>query len=430
MGEQEAIPSAGPQGNGPELSDRGQQSPEHGGFDAHAAIVTEPSGGGNCRMRIYYDRMRTMKPMRRVAICADPLGGWQRGILEGAARYTQECAAWEVRAFSLHDGCVGRLAAWRPDGAIVHICRSDMLAALRGRSFPVVNTSGVFARSVFPRAMYDATRAGQMAAEHLQENGFVRLAFAGIQGADYSERCLAGCRAAARTVGETVAVWDGRTRPGVCVGAWCARGRGPLGLVCATARLAVTFVNAARTRGVPVPERLGVVACDDDELQNAFCFPSVTAIRLPGRECGYAAARRLDELMEGRRSGWRAIECPPLGVTIRQSSTVMGVSDPVVTKALAMIRAEACAGLRVGDLVRHVPVCRRRLEALFRRHLGRSPACVIRQARVAGARDRLADPETPLKRVAEEVGYADVAAFSRMFKRETGQTPRGFGRAK
>ncbi len=75
----------------------------------------------------------------------------------------------------------------------------------------------------------------------------------------------------------------------------------------------------------------------------------------------------------------------------------------------------ASAGLRAET------VCR-----LFQRFSDRPPGDHLRAARVRAARELLARPGARAKEVAAELGFADAFHFSRVFKSETGLSPRAW----
>lgn len=68
------------------------------------------------------------------------------------------------------------------------------------------------------------------------------------------------------------------------------------------------------------------------------------------------------------------------------------------------------------------------LGRLFRQEFGRSPQAYFRDLRMQTARGLLADLTLPVKCIAAQVGFADVFAFSREFRKTEGISPREFRR--
>ncbi|GEK34405.1 helix-turn-helix transcriptional regulator [Kurthia sibirica] len=66
---------------------------------------------------------------------------------------------------------------------------------------------------------------------------------------------------------------------------------------------------------------------------------------------------------------------------------------------------------------------RRRLAYLFEKHTGLSPNTYITEYRISKAKILLERAELSIAEVAERVGYDDCFYFSRVFKKQTGQSP-------
>jgi LacI family transcriptional regulator len=70
-----------------------------------------------------------------------------------------------------------------------------------------------------------------------------------------------------------------------------------------------------------------VIGVDDDVLLCEICSPPLSSI-VPGIEqIGYDAAGLLDRIMDGDRIGSGEWFVPPLGITTRQSTDVLSISD-------------------------------------------------------------------------------------------------------
>jgi LacI family transcriptional regulator len=90
------------------------------------------------------------------------------------------------------------------------------------------------------------------------------------------------------------------------------------------------------------------------------------------------------------------------------------------------IRAHACEGINVADVMKSVRLSRRVLEQRFRKLLGRSPHEEILHLRLGRVRQLLTETDLPLYVIAERAGFEHVEYLSVVFKRETGMTPRAF----
>ena len=71
----------------------------------------------------------------------------------------------------------------------------------------------------------------------------------------------------------------------------------------------------------------------------------------------------------------------------------------------------------------HVYVSQWHLSKLINKHLNQSFFDILGRMRIDRAKALLADPGLRIHAVAEQVGYVDVAHFSKSFKRLEGMTP-------
>ncbi|GAA4412250.1 LacI family DNA-binding transcriptional regulator [Actinokineospora soli] len=82
----------------------------------------------------------------------------------------------------------------------------------------------------------------------------------------------------------------------------------PTGLFCCTDRMAMGAYDAVRERGLRVPQDIGVVGYDNQEIIAAYLRPPLTTVALPFDEMGAAAVAMLTD-PDGPGAG-RTIGCP------------------------------------------------------------------------------------------------------------------------
>jgi LacI family transcriptional regulator len=149
-----------------------------------------------------------------------------------------------------------------------------------------------------------------------------------------------------------------------------------------------------------------------------------------GRKVGFEAARLLDELMAKpkRRQVVPPLLVPPRGIAVRRSTEVSAVDDPLIALAMRHVREQACAGLRVSDLLAKFNVSRSVLYRRFNDALNRSPHEEILRVQLERAKRLLDESDFTLERIAELSGFQHSEYLSVAFKRELGQTPSEFRR--
>jgi AraC-like DNA-binding protein len=104
------------------------------------------------------------------------------------------------------------------------------------------------------------------------------------------------------------------------------------------------------------------------------------------------------------------------------------LADPRLGPALSRIHEDPGAALSVAELAGLCALSPSRFAARFRDGMGQSVMSYTAQWRMAVACRLLRESSTALASIAAQVGYADVAAFSRAFKSLVGQSPAGWRR--
>ena len=143
------------------------------------------------------------------------------------------------------------------------------------------------------------------------------------------------------------------------------------------------------------PKEVAVIGVDNETLACELASPPLSSVVPDCRRIGYLAAGMLDSLMKGEPITGRPRDVPPSGLVTRQSTDVMAISDPVIAEAMRFIRERACDGIRVEEVLDHVPVSRSVLQRRFQSGLGRTVHSAIAAARIhrvtpIAHRDRIA----------------------------------------
>jgi AraC-like DNA-binding protein len=106
-----------------------------------------------------------------------------------------------------------------------------------------------------------------------------------------------------------------------------------------------------------------------------------------------------------------------------QSGWLAGLKDPFVSRALALLHNGVAREWTVDDLGREVGLSRSALADRFTRLIGEPPMRYLARWRIQLAAHQLRSSDTPLARIATQVGYESEAAFNRAFKRSLGVPP-------
>jgi len=123
--------------------------------------------------------------------------------------------------------------------------------------------------------------------------------------------------------------------------------------------------------------------------------------------------RRYVEQLPPQRTGWLA-----------------GLGDPVVGPALSQLHEKPAHPWTLADLAHAVGASRTVLSERFSSVVGLPPMQYLTQWRLQLAAEKLARGTEKVAAIGAQVGYESEAAFSRAFKRATGQSPASWRRAR
>jgi LacI family transcriptional regulator len=214
--------------------------------------------------------------------------------------------------------------------------------------------------------------------------------------------------------------WESDQR---ALGRWIAGLPKPVGVLTINDPVGQQVLDACRRVSAPVPERVAVMGIENDELFCALCDPPLTSIAQNPEKAGYDAAALLERLMAGAPPPQGIITVEPLAVVTRQSTDVEAHADPVVGRAVRLIREGACRGLQVDDVARAAGVSRSTLDRRFTAALGRSPHDEITRIRLQRAMDLLAHTSWKTLAIAEAAGFRHAEYMGAVFRQKLGLTP-------
>ncbi|MCC5022157.1 MAG: substrate-binding domain-containing protein [Candidatus Synoicihabitans palmerolidicus] len=207
---------------------------------------------------------------------------------------------------------------------------------------------------------------------------------------------------------------------------WVAQLPKPIGIFACYDIRGQQLLDACRNLGVAVPEEVAVIGVDDDDLLCQLAFPPLSSVQPNARLTGYTATALLDAMMNGAAREAVEVRIPPLGVTPRQSTDILAVSDAIVVQALRFIREHACDPIAVTDVLARVPVSRRVLEKRFEKSVGYSPHAEIVAVRMNRVKELLLETDMSLEMIAARTGFEHPEYLTVMFKREVGEPPGRF----
>jgi LacI family transcriptional regulator len=379
---------------------------------------------------------------RHVALIVDAAKPYDRKIISGVAQYVKERGNWSLYVEEDPLEKLPDLRSWRGSGIIANFDDRKVASAVRGLRAPVVGVGGGYGwydpTSRIPYFVTDNETIARLAAEHLIERGFRRLAFYGYPRTQinrWSEERARAFQGQATKAGIPCATYTGRhgtarrwaeLQRGLIL--WLRTLEKPVGLLACNDARARHVLEACRTSGARVPEDVAIIGVDNDEMICDLMDPPLSSVEQGARRMGYQAAAMLDRLMAGRRAPPERVVVEPEGVIARRSTDFLAIDDPDVATAVRFIREHACRRILVDDVVRQVGVSRSTLKNRFKAATGRSVHAEIQRVQLERAKQLIADTDLPLKQVALQAGFQYVQYLTRLFRRRVGQTPAEFRR--
>ena len=203
----------------------------------------------------------------------------------------------------------------------------------------------------------------------------------------------------------------------------------PCGVFVNGDRSAAVFVDACGMLGIDVPGQIEVVSVNNSYGICESLGTTISSVQPNFDKC----ARQSIELALKMIAGASELTVEDRTVVVsdhvlvERSSSLSGRSHgKIVTRAKEFIRENACNGISVRDVVKHLGVSRRTLEIRTRYATGRSVLELIRNVRMRNICRLLATTDLPLSEVITQSGYnlsGNVGAF---FKKTYGMTMRQY----
>ena len=382
------------------------------------ALPGEPSAG------------TPLRPRHIVAV-VDWNEGYRRGVLRGIRNFVRGQPDWILHSLPTPTP-IQTIMQRQPAGAIVLPHIHDHCAAIFRRGVPLVSVLSRLGR-LWPVVTFDEHLVGAAAARSFLDHGFEHFAVVTIA-APWGRPRVAGFSRTLAATGRQPAIYRiplpverRRGRTGIVpydhrVQRWLENLPKPVGIFAMNDIWGRETAEMCRQAGLSVPEQVAIIGVDNDEFICQMTQPELSSVAIPWEKIGFEAAACLDRLLRGQAAPPSPILIPPAEVITRHSSDVVAVDDPWLAQALQFIHQHAREPINVHDVLRAVPIERRKFERQCRRVLGRSPLREIRRVRMEHARRLLAETDLPMHRVAECCGISEKE-FAGAFRKETGTTP-------
>lgn len=193
---------------------------------------------------------------------------------------------------------------------------------------------------------------------------------------------------------------------------------------------APALMEICREAGLQIPRDLVVISTGVHSEIMPFCKPTLSAAQEDQLSQARMAIDTLAALMAGKPAVKPIIELPPLGIMERESTATMAIDDREVAHAVEFIRAHAGDGINVADVTARARISRVTLERHFREVTGQTLHNYIIHQKVRRVQELLLEnPQRSLQGVAKLCGFPDRRRLNQVFRRVTGKSPAVWRRA-
>ena len=358
----------------------------------------------------------------------------------GVAQYAHEHGRWEfTHPRANHFGEVPLPEHWRGDGIICRLTSPRLERAIGHSGVPAVNVSWLGDHSPqIIKVVSDEKACGEMVASYFLERHFQNAGYVGFPpGNAYQQTIQSSIR---EKLGESGISLDVFKYPRTSdtehpvldehLSRWIGAQTLPLALIVWDSILGRRLTTICQKQGLEIPRDVSIVCLEHDDLVSALSSVPLANLDQDPWRVGYLAASHLHRLMDGGSPPDRPVLVAPVSVIQRRSSESSAVRDVVVRRAYQFIHDHVAEGYNVDDIVRELGVPRRTLEQKFHEAIGMTPGQLIRRARLQVAKRLLRESTLTVSQIAERSGFGHPDGLHRTFKRETGQTPTQFRRAR
>jgi len=367
------------------------------------------------------------------------LGGVDADIRTGLSKFRWASHRWLLHDTQTFDGVRHRIEQLRlkSDLVIGHLTFPEQAHYFEDLGIPVLDLKMELDRPDLRTHTFDFQAIGRFGAEYFRNLKHRNFAFVSSSDHMPERRMWEGFRQVVEPYADSL-VWIQRMAglkidvlPKPQTSSYTTHTEGlpgfpqPLAVLASSDRMAATVANASFFLGVSVPEEVSLLGVGNLEPICEGSFPTLSSIQLPGERLGYLIGEHVEQLFQGETPEQLAA-LKPIRVVERHSCGQDAVQDPVVAKALSLMRSNATRRITIGDIADLLPISKRSFLDRFTRAVGRSPREELQCIRLSLARGRLLTSDHTVMHVALDCGFSDADSMVRAFKKQYGLTPSQF----
>lgn len=108
------------------------------------------------------------------------------------------------------------------------------------------------------------------------------------------------------------------------------------------------------------------------------------------------------------------------------SPALLSHDDKQIETAQELMKKEFASKRSIDDIAQCVGISPRHFKRRFKKATGVQPIKYLQQVRISGAKKQLETTRKTVEEITLEVGYSDISSFCRLFKQQTGLSPKSY----
>jgi LacI family transcriptional regulator len=378
------------------------------------------------------------KKQYRVAIFIESTRVYSRELIRGIAQYNRENRNWDVEFTprGLNEPFPAWIKDWQGDGVLARINNKRLFHILSHKNFPVIDLRRSFTSPHIPQIGPDDQTAITILYEFFRRRGFHRFGFVGLPPHEHVSMDLRRETCRQIVTENNLMFSELEINPSEFEGnrnygyrklvQWLKNLPQHVAVITCNDDIALQVLNACRKTNRIVPNDIAVAGIGNDDCLCELAMPTLTSVDLNPKRIGYEAAEMLQKMMSAGFTPPKATFVKPNFIVSRMSTNVIATDDQIINTALQLIGSQACDGLRVKDVLRHVRLSRMTLENRFKIVLGHTVFQEILNVRLQRVKELLTTTDLTIKEITTLSGFNHPEHLMRVFHQQFGQTMKEF----
>lgn len=365
----------------------------------------------------------------KIILHLDLSESFSRNLIRGLNKYSEVFGPWSFckmpASFSEAKGIDELLnfsKEWGAQGIIGQFENETDVQAIIDQGLFIIAVDLKEAFNNITNISGDYYESGKMAAEYFLSKGFKNFAFYGTPNVVWSRERERGFRDSLDKNGHTLLsfspkiidnhFWYYTPSP---LQKWLQSLPKPVAIFACDDNRAEHIVQAAKIAKLHVPEEIGVLGVDNDEVICLYSNPSISSIQQDEEGGGFKAAALMDKMIRQKKTIKEDIILKPLRIITRRSTEFTAITDQYVINTLIYIRENLEKAITVNDLPQVIGLSRRALEKRFLKITGRSIYKEIQRQRVEKVVNLLMETSLSINEIAHISGFSDSKNLARCF---------------